>query len=166
MVVYIIITSVQCTVMIHAHEFQYSLHWSVHIVTPCSRNRGAYSAVSAVSCQCTPHLVHIRECGLVSGVLWIWGRKHGQQVLRGEGRREERPSMAVMNTLPWMQMRQWPRPHLRITKGNAQRQPCRHEWVRDIPGGGTLLGGRGRNGASRYQTGRGRAARDRDNGWG
>ena len=54
--------------------------------------------------------------------------------------------------------------HILTTKGNAQRQPCRHEWVRDIPGGGTLLARRGRNGASRYRTGRGRAARDRDNG--
>ena len=80
-------------------------------------------------------------------------------MFRGGG--EERPSMAVMNTLT---NGATARHHIFTTKGNAHRQPCRHEWVRDIPGGGALLGGRGRNGASRYQMGRGRAARDRDNG--
>ena len=57
-------------------------HWS--------RSRCLLCSVSCELCQCTPHLVHVRERGLVSGVLWIWGRKHREQVLRGEGRGEER----------------------------------------------------------------------------
>ena len=83
---------------------------------------------------------------------------------RGERRGEafdgshERSFMDANGAVPTV------RHHISTTKGNAQRQPCRHECVRDIPGGGALLDRRGRNGASRYRTWRGRAVRDRDNG--
>ena len=72
--------------------------------------------------------------------------------------------MAVMNTLPWTQMRQWPTCITSWQLRVMHRQLCMHEWVRDIPGGGVFLGGKVSNGASRSRricTGRGRAARDK-----
>ena len=71
--------------------------------------------------------------------------------------------MAVMSTLVWTQtgcrLRSWQQSLVHWHSHTAMSG-----WHTYVPGGGTLLCGRGMNGGTRYRMCRGRAAGSRDNG--